>query len=153
MAFVVDHNQPPFTFPNMIVENSNPKDVAATSTELPGAALTDEANAAADANSTSILASMSGQTVPDGQSLSSPLPPSSVSPPAKLDPVLLTDSNVLWKLPAIMDVNTPQQPEVGRPLNVTDALTYLDDVKNQFQDNPDVYNQFLDIMKDFKSQV
>ena len=46
-----------------------------------------------------------------------------------------------------------QQPEVGRPLNVTDALTYLDDVKNQFQDSLDVYNQFLDIMKDFKSQV
>lgn len=44
-------------------------------------------------------------------------------------------------------------PEAGRPLNVTDALTYLDAVKNQFNDNPDVYNQFLDIMKDFKSQV
>jgi len=44
-------------------------------------------------------------------------------------------------------------PEVGRPLNVTDALSYLDAVKNQFNDNPDVYNQFLDIMKDFKSQV
>ncbi|KDR85669.1 hypothetical protein GALMADRAFT_234672 [Galerina marginata CBS 339.88] len=44
-------------------------------------------------------------------------------------------------------------PDVGRPLNVTDALSYLDAVKNQFHDNPDVYNQFLDIMKDFKSQV
>ena len=43
--------------------------------------------------------------------------------------------------------------EAGRPLNVSDALSYLDDVKNQFQDNPDVYNQFLDIIKDFKSQV
>ncbi|KAF9567836.1 hypothetical protein CPC08DRAFT_680594 [Agrocybe pediades] len=44
-------------------------------------------------------------------------------------------------------------PDTGRPLNVTDALTYLDAVKNQFNDNPDVYNQFLDIMKDFKSQL
>ena len=42
------------------------------------------------------------------------------------------------------------QPE--RPLNVTDALTYLDNVKVQFHDRPDVYNRFLDIMKDFKSQ-
>jgi hypothetical protein len=42
---------------------------------------------------------------------------------------------------------------VDRPLNVTDALGYLDAVKNQFQELPDVYNQFLDIMKDFKSQV
>lgn len=41
----------------------------------------------------------------------------------------------------------------GRPLNVTDALTYLDSVKQQFQDNPDVYNRFLDIMKDFKGQL
>ncbi|PFH52285.1 hypothetical protein AMATHDRAFT_74340 [Amanita thiersii Skay4041] len=43
--------------------------------------------------------------------------------------------------------------ESGRPLNVTDALSYLDAVKVQFQDKPEVYNHFLDIMKDFKSQV
>ncbi|KAJ7762381.1 histone deacetylase complex, SIN3 component [Mycena maculata] len=45
-----------------------------------------------------------------------------------------------------------KSPEVSRPLNVTDALSYLDAVKNQFQDQPEVYNRFLDIMKDFKSQ-
>ncbi|CCH41931.1 Transcriptional regulatory protein [Wickerhamomyces ciferrii] len=39
-----------------------------------------------------------------------------------------------------------------RPLNVKDALSYLDQVKVQFQNRPDVYNHFLDIMKDFKSQ-
>lgn len=43
-------------------------------------------------------------------------------------------------------------PEMGRPLNVTDALSYLDAVKIQFAERPEVYNQFLDIMKDFKSQ-
>ncbi|KAK0537010.1 hypothetical protein OC842_001779 [Tilletia horrida] len=37
-------------------------------------------------------------------------------------------------------------------LNVRDALSYLDQVKVQFQSSPDVYNRFLDIMKDFKSQ-
>jgi paired amphipathic helix protein Sin3a len=36
---------------------------------------------------------------------------------------------------------------------VQDALSYLDQVKYQFQDQPDVYNKFLDIMKDFKSQA
>ncbi|TFK56787.1 hypothetical protein OE88DRAFT_1620339 [Heliocybe sulcata] len=41
----------------------------------------------------------------------------------------------------------------ARPLNVTDALSYLDAVKAQFQDQPDVYNRFLDIMKDFKSEL
>lgn len=40
-----------------------------------------------------------------------------------------------------------------RPLNVTDALSYLDAVKTQFTDRPDVYNHFLDIMKDFKSSM
>ena len=40
-----------------------------------------------------------------------------------------------------------------RPLNVADALGYLDAVKIQFSEQPDVYNHFLDIMKDFKSQV
>lgn len=39
-----------------------------------------------------------------------------------------------------------------RPLNVKDALSYLDQVKMQFYSQADVYNNFLDIMKDFKSQ-
>ena len=34
-----------------------------------------------------------------------------------------------------------------------DALSYLDQVKVRFVDRPDVYNRFLDIMKDFKSQA
>lgn len=42
---------------------------------------------------------------------------------------------------------------VDRPLNVSDALSYLDAVKVRFHDQPEVYNQFLDIMKDFKSQL
>ncbi|KAJ7082535.1 histone deacetylase complex, SIN3 component [Mycena crocata] len=46
-----------------------------------------------------------------------------------------------------------KSPDSGRPLNVTDALSYLDAVKHQFADQPEVYNRFLDIMKDFKSQV
>lgn len=40
-----------------------------------------------------------------------------------------------------------------RPLNVKDALSYLEQVKYQFNSRPDVYNHFLDIMKDFKSQA
>ncbi|WVO13131.1 hypothetical protein L204_100743 [Cryptococcus depauperatus] len=51
------------------------------------------------------------------------------------------------------------QPQGGgggnnlRPLNVRDALSYLDQVKIQFNDQPDVYNKFLDVMKEFKGQV
>ncbi|KAK4516705.1 Global transcription regulator sge1 [Mucor velutinosus] len=40
-----------------------------------------------------------------------------------------------------------------RPLNVKDALTYLDQVKMKFADQAKVYNRFLDIMKEFKSQA
>jgi histone deacetylase complex regulatory component SIN3 len=38
-------------------------------------------------------------------------------------------------------------------LKVEDALSYLDQVKFQFEQQPEVYNHFLDIMKEFKSQT
>ncbi|KAI9806968.1 MAG: Transcriptional regulatory protein sin3 [Piccolia ochrophora] len=43
-------------------------------------------------------------------------------------------------------------PQGQQPI-LNDALSYLDQVKVQFVDQPDVYNRFLDIMKDFKSQA
>ena len=71
------------------------------------------------------------------------VPPDTVPPPA--EPV------------AIYPEDAPTVPtaedSVARPLNVTDALGYLDCVKQQFADQSDVYNRFLDIMKDFKSQL
>ncbi|KAL0570127.1 hypothetical protein V5O48_011832 [Marasmius crinis-equi] len=57
------------------------------------------------------------------------------------------ESQALFMNPSL----SPTQSS-DRPLNVTDALSYLDHVKHQFQDQPDVYNHFLDIMKEFKSQ-
>ncbi|XP_014680684.1 PREDICTED: paired amphipathic helix protein Sin3a-like isoform X2 [Priapulus caudatus] len=51
------------------------------------------------------------------------------------------------------------QPQVGsgqqtfQRLKVEDALSYLDQVKLQFGNQPQVYNDFLDIMKEFKSQA
>ena len=52
----------------------------------------------------------------------------------------------------------PSQVNGSGPLNnqqpiLNDALSYLDQVKLRFQEHPDVYNRFLDIMKDFKSQA
>lgn len=49
-------------------------------------------------------------------------------------------------------LNRSSSTNAYRPLNVKDALTYLDQVKIQFYNQADVYNNFLDIMKDFKSQ-
>ncbi|KAL2271241.1 hypothetical protein VTJ83DRAFT_612 [Remersonia thermophila] len=43
-------------------------------------------------------------------------------------------------------------PHGQQPI-LNDALSYLDQVKVQFHEQPDVYNRFLDIMKDFKSQA
>lgn len=54
--------------------------------------------------------------------------------------------------------NTPsqgqqQQQQQFQRLKVEDALSYLDQVKAQFGNQPQVYNDFLDIMKEFKSQT
>ena len=38
------------------------------------------------------------------------------------------------------------------PTQVEDALLYLDQVKAEFGDEPEIYNEFLEIMKSFKSQ-
>ncbi|KAG8928236.1 Transcriptional regulatory protein sin3 [Tulasnella sp. 408] len=38
-----------------------------------------------------------------------------------------------------------------RPLNVRDALSFLEIARKDLQERPDVYDQFLDIMKDFKN--
>eukprot|EP00951_Prasinocladus_malaysianus_P022860 scaffold192840_cov47-Prasinocladus_malaysianus.AAC.1 len=41
----------------------------------------------------------------------------------------------------------------GHNLTTTDALSYLKEVKIRFTDRKEVYNQFLDVMKEFKAQV
>lgn len=46
-----------------------------------------------------------------------------------------------------------QQGGQFKQLRVEDALAYLDQVKQKFSDKPQVYNKFLDIMKDFKAQT
>ncbi|EPZ36097.1 Paired amphipathic helix domain-containing protein [Rozella allomycis CSF55] len=45
----------------------------------------------------------------------------------------------------------PQQ-SIGRPV-INDAFSYLDLVRRQFENHPVIYSQFLDIMKDFKTNM
>ncbi|XP_015788602.1 paired amphipathic helix protein Sin3b isoform X2 [Tetranychus urticae] len=45
-----------------------------------------------------------------------------------------------------------QSQQQFQRLKVEDALSYLDQVKFKFNNQPQVYNDFLDIMKEFKSQ-
>uniref|UniRef100_A0A665UP83 Paired amphipathic helix protein Sin3a n=1 Tax=Echeneis naucrates TaxID=173247 RepID=A0A665UP83_ECHNA len=47
---------------------------------------------------------------------------------------------------------TEEEEHVNENSFVEDALSYLDQVKLQFGNQPQVYNDFLDIMKEFKSQ-
>jgi hypothetical protein len=46
-----------------------------------------------------------------------------------------------------------KKKDIMRELRVEDALMYLDQVKMEFGDRPHIYNEFLDIMKTFKSQA
>uniref|UniRef100_A0A8C4HQ02 Paired amphipathic helix protein Sin3b n=1 Tax=Dicentrarchus labrax TaxID=13489 RepID=A0A8C4HQ02_DICLA len=53
-------------------------------------------------------------------------------------------------------ISHPEQSGGRQPatasLHVEDALSYLDQVKIRFANDPGIYNKFLDIMKEFKSQ-
>ena len=40
----------------------------------------------------------------------------------------------------------------AQKLTTNDALTYLKEVKDMFQDQREKYDMFLDVMKDFKAQ-
>lgn len=48
-------------------------------------------------------------------------------------------------------LSQPGTPGAPPRLKVEDALSYLDQVKYQYADQPQIYNNFLDIMKEFKS--
>jgi paired amphipathic helix protein Sin3a len=90
--------------------------------------------------------------------MSGPGPTGGSSPPslthAHSPPVQATQPIQPQIAPPPSTTPTPQTGDANyRPLNVKDALTYLDQVKNQFHSSPDIYNRFLDIMKDFKAQT
>ena len=86
---------------------------------------------------------------------SEPIPVSAVQqtiPPTTADEAPMTiDSAHHSGSPSPIDPQT--YAPVDRPLDVKDAMIYLDAVKVQFQDQPDIYNRFLDIMKEFKNEL
>ncbi|KAM5543695.1 hypothetical protein V8D89_002312 [Ganoderma adspersum] len=45
-----------------------------------------------------------------------------------------------------------QQGGGNQPFTVTDAISYVTSVKLQFAEQLEVYDEFLDILKDFKNQ-
>ncbi|VDB87835.1 unnamed protein product [Peniophora sp. CBMAI 1063] len=70
-----------------------------------------------------------------------------------IDPALQAQSVPPPPIPAPPPHQPSPTPVLDRQLNVSDALGYLDAVKQVFAQRTDVYNVFLDIMKDFKSSL
>ena len=68
-------------------------------------------------------------------------------------PALSYVSLPLHPEPIEATIERSETPGNSKQLCVTDALTFLDAVKKRFKDQPDVYNNFLDIMKGFKCGV
>ena len=100
------------------------------------------------------------ETVPEPSAPAppSPFPPADGSGVSAPTPIIALPESSSTERQNDVDAASQPVPEnansaADRQLNVTDALSYLDAVKVQFHDRPDVYNVFLDIMKDFKSQV
>ncbi|KAK0657376.1 hypothetical protein B0T16DRAFT_401579 [Cercophora newfieldiana] len=77
-----------------------------------------------------------GRAIPEGQQQAPPMPPFAAT--------MVTGQ--------AMPSGPNGMPQGQQPI-LNDALSYLDQVKVQFHEQPDVYNKFLDIMKDFKSQT
>ncbi|KAH9420995.1 Paired amphipathic helix protein Sin3a [Dermatophagoides pteronyssinus] len=71
--------------------------------------------------------------------------------PTNLSTINLSTSSVQQQPSAPTPSQSAPQQQFQR-LKVEDALSYLDQVKFKFNDRPQVYNDFLDIMKEFKSQ-
>ena len=109
-------------------------------------------------NATTPQPAMEIEPEPAALGVPSPNPPADSSSASAPTPMIVApespapekqDTVEMAPQPAMENVNG----STDRQLNVTDALSYLDAVKVQFNDRPDVYNVFLDIMKDFKSQA
>jgi paired amphipathic helix protein Sin3a len=75
--------------------------------------------------------------------------PPQAHPVQQMQPGLLMPFGPGAQAPGAQQIGQPQGQ--GQQPILNDALSYLDQVKVQFADHPDVYNKFLDIMKDFKS--
>ncbi|KAG8527161.1 uncharacterized protein KY384_008591 [Bacidia gigantensis] len=89
----------------------------------------------------------SAQSVENGARHFAPQVPPNMAPQQQL--IHLTQAAAPQQTNGVLPMGQQQQQQ---PI-LNDALTYLDQVKVRFQEQPDVYNHFLDIMKDFKSQV
>ncbi|XP_017476361.1 PREDICTED: uncharacterized protein LOC108366452 isoform X1 [Rhagoletis zephyria] len=108
-----------------------------------GSAVTNMSNSGSQQNSLRTRTISSSQNI----SVSGGGGPLTAAPPT------LTVQQAAPPPPTSSQQGPPQPGQPGAPprLKVEDALSYLDQVKFQYADQPQIYNNFLDIMKEFKS--
>ncbi|KAK0443796.1 hypothetical protein EV421DRAFT_1803370 [Armillaria borealis] len=86
------------------------------------------------------------------QNSSRPYPGHTDSPPPKLStPTDATSGPVATPGQAVAGPSMIR-PSDGTPVSVLDALCYLYAIRDQFPDKPEVYNRFLDIVRDCESK-
>lgn len=103
--------------------------------------------------------SYNGRVIQTQQARLRPQPPRPTSMVPDRGPPLLPSQRVNTRTiqPSNASQRVQQQEERTaaapvKELKVEDALLYLDQVKEAFGDRPRIYNEFLEIMKNFKSQ-
>lgn len=75
------------------------------------------------------------------------------SPPPKLNtPTDVTSGPVATPSQAVGPSSMIKSSD-GTPVSVLDALCYLYAIRDQFPDKPEVYNRFLDIIRDCKNEL
>lgn len=117
-----------------------PNSVINATVSMPGPTVTVHQPAAAPAHAPTPLFIQTGTPTPNNAILhTTNISHNSTTQPANLSTINLPTSS-------------SQQQQQFQRLKVEDALSYLDQVKFKFNDQPQVYNDFLDIMKEFKSQ-
>lgn len=111
----------------------------------------DNNNSTAIAGTTSFGTRASVSTASSAPAISPPDPaPFAQSPPNSIINVPVNNASTTPASSSTMNNNVLHP--TGRELKVEDALLYLDQVKLEFGDRPRIYNEFLEIMKNFKAQ-
>jgi len=143
-AAVEEKKSPPIKMPNLAPKTTGSASTASASLKMPP---------------TPAL-SPSDQKMPAKPPEDSKMPAADSKMPAmpKMGGDDLPDDGIIIRTPTsrsgevLSGAAAAQGPGMGRELKVEDALLYLDQVKLEFGDRPRIYNEFLEIMKNFKAQ-
>eukprot|EP00117_Sycon_ciliatum_P016959 scpid21185/ scgid16167/ Paired amphipathic helix protein Sin3a; Histone deacetylase complex subunit Sin3a; Transcriptional corepressor Sin3a len=145
---------------------NNPRPATPAATVASGTAAAAAAPAPAAGSAPSTTGTVTAMPAAGAAAATSAIPASSNSAPvSNPGPAPIASSSpaqVVSSVPTTIPTSVAQshvaipggQPQQNfQRLKVEDALSYLDQVKLQFANQPQVYNDFLDIMKEFKSQT